>query len=119
MPVVTRNPLLIPAFAASFFLTGCNTSAPPPSAAPATPVSSAASVTAPSFRLPEGSGCGGDVSRFRAVMDNDLATGHVNKGVYDRVTADINQAAGACQAGQDGAARSMISATKRKFGYPG
>lgn len=103
---------------ATFTLAACNTTAPQVSA-PLAPVSSAASVTPQGFRLPAGSGCAADVARFRAVMDNDLATGHVAKSVYERVTAEIDQAATACQNGQDGPARAMIAATKTRFGYPG
>ncbi len=106
--------LAIPALAA------CNqsASAPPPAAMQAQP-QSASLVTPAGFRLPEGSGCSGDIARFRAVQDNDLQTGHVNRGVYDRIKAEIDQAAAACAAGNDAGARGMLAATKRRFGYPG
>lgn len=97
----------------------CNSTAPQPPATAAAPVSSAASITPSSFRLPEGAGCSGDVARFRAVIDNDLATGHTTKSVHEKMAAEVNQAAAACQTGQDGPARSMIAATKKRFGYPG
>lgn len=100
-------------------LAACNTTAPQPPAAPSAPVTSASSVTPSSFRLPEGTGCSGDVARFRAVIDNDLATGHTTKPVHEKMSAEVNQAASACQAGQDGPARSMIAATKKRYGYPG
>ena len=88
------------------------TAAPPP--APAAPVSA---VTPSSFALPAGSGCAGEVSRYRAVMDNDLATGHVAKAVHARITAEIDQAASACGAGRDAESVRMIAATKARFGY--
>lgn len=101
-------------------LAACNTTTPQPAVtAPSAPVSSAASTTPQGFKLPEGSGCYGEIARFRAVMDNDLATGHVAKSVHERVTGEINQAAAVCQAGQDGQARSMIAATKTRYGHPG
>ncbi len=87
------------------------TAAPPP--AP-TPVSA---MTPSSFALPAGSGCAGEVSRYRAVMDNDLATGHVAKAVHARITAEIDQAASACGAGRDAESVRMIAATKARFGY--
>jgi hypothetical protein len=74
-------------------------------------------ITPSSFRLPEGTGCTGDVARYRAVMDNDLATGHVYKGVYARVITEIDQADSACRAGRDAEASGMIHTTKIKFGY--
>ena len=39
-------------------------------------------VTPPSFQMPGGSGCAGEIARYRAVQDNDLAMGHVAKSVY-------------------------------------
>jgi hypothetical protein len=90
----------------------CTQTAAPP--APATPVSG---VTPSGFALPAGSGCAGEVSRYRAVMDNDLATGHVNKAVHGRVTAEIDQAAATCGAGRDAEAVRMIAATKSRYGY--
>jgi hypothetical protein len=96
------------------------TTGPAPLPAPAVisaPNQSASGVTSSSFRLPEGTGCTGDVARYRAVMDNDLATGHVYKGVHARVIAEIDQADAACRAGRDSEASRMIHTTKIKFGY--
>jgi hypothetical protein len=113
---MARSPLflvLLPLLVAA----GCNqTASPPPPAAPV--ASAAAGVTPSTFRLPEGSGCAGEVARYRAVMANDLETGHVTRSVHDRVVAEIDRAAGACSAGRDAEAVRMIHATKAKFGYP-
>ena len=103
------------ALAAAALLAGAactQTAAPPPA-----PAASASGVTPSSFALPAGSGCAGEVSRYRAVMDNDLATGHVAKAVHARITAEIDQAASACGAGRDAEAVRMIAATKARFGY--
>lgn len=89
------------ALAAAALLAGAactQTAAPPPAPAAS---ASASGVTPSSFALPAGSGCAGEVSRYRAVMDNDLATGHVAKAVHARITAEIDQAASACGAGRD------------------
>ena len=91
-------------------LAACNQTAPPPPAASAT-------VTPSGFRMPEGAGCQGEVARYKAVMDNDLAMGHVNQSVYGRVSRDIDQAAAACAAGRDAEAQRMIRATKSRYGY--
>ncbi|HEX8166442.1 MAG TPA: hypothetical protein VF601_11720 [Beijerinckiaceae bacterium] len=99
--------------AAAFLLAACTQTAGPPPA-PATPV---LGVTPSTFVLPSGSGCSGEVSRYRAVMDNDLATGHVGKSVYARVGAEIDAAAAACAAGRDAEAVRMIAATKARYGY--
>ena len=84
--------------------------APPPSLAPP-------GVTPSTFRMPEGAGCAGEVARYRAVMDNDLAAGHTTAAVHGRVVGEINTASSACAAGRDAEAVRMIAATKTKFGY--
>ena len=68
-------------------------------------------------RLPEGAGCSGEAARYRAVMDNDLATGHVSKGVYQQVTREIDQAGAACAAGREVEAVRMVQASKARHGY--
>jgi hypothetical protein len=91
-------------------LAACNqtTSAPAPAGT---------SVTSSSFRMPEGSGCRGEIDRYRAVMSNDLAMGHVNQSVYNRVDREIGQAEAACAGGRDAEAVRMINATKARHGY--
>ncbi len=101
----------------AILLAACNQSAPPPAAAVGQP-QSASLITPAGFRLPEGAGCAGDIARFRAVQDNDLQTGHVNKVVHGRIGAEIDQAAALCSAGNDGGARSALSGTKKRYGYP-
>lgn len=83
----------------------------------ATPQPSSSAVTPSGFRMPEGSGCQGEVARYRAVMSNDLAMGHVNQSVYARVEREVSQAEAACAAGRDAEAVRMINATKARHGY--
>jgi hypothetical protein len=98
-------------------LAACTQSATAPE--PPRERTSASFVTPQGFRLPEGVGCSGDIARFRAVQDNDLETGHVNKSVYDRIKVEVDQAAAQCAAGNDAGARAALAGTKRRFGYPG
>ena len=113
---MTSKPLAF-AFLAGLALAGCNTTRPELQPAPM-PQSQPNGVTPQSFKLPEGSGCSGDVSRYRAVMDNDLATGHVSKSVYDQIQGEISNAAAACSAGRDAEGRSLVRASKTRHGYP-
>ncbi|MGL4241253.1 MAG: hypothetical protein ACRCTI_09085 [Beijerinckiaceae bacterium] len=99
-------------------LAACNQSASAPPQPPQERTS-ASFVTPAGFRLPEGAGCSGEIARFRAVQDNDLQTGHVNQSVYNRIKAEVDQAAAACAAGNDAGSRGMLAGTKRRFGYPG
>lgn len=112
-----RMTFLLP-FAAALLLAGCNQSTQP-AAAPTTGTPAVSSnVTPSSFRMPDGAGCTGSVNRFRAIMNNDLETGHVGKAVYDQITKDIDAAAALCAAGNDAGARSAITASRKRHGYP-
>ncbi|WP_201830086.1 hypothetical protein [Microvirga zambiensis] len=91
-------------------LAACNQTASAP--APAT-----TSITPSGFRMPEGSGCKGEIDRYRAVMSNDLSMGHVNQSVYNRVDKELGQAEAACAAGRDAEAVRMVNATKARHGY--
>jgi hypothetical protein len=101
------------AAAAFSILAACTQTAAPPPA----PTTSVSGVTPSTFALPSGSGCAGEVARYRAVMDNDLATGHVGKSVHGKVSGEIEEAAAACAAGRDAEAVHMIAATKARYGY--
>jgi hypothetical protein len=109
----------LPSCALLLALAGCNQTAPPPQAAVATPAGYATERFTPEgFSLPNGGGCQGDVSRFRAVMSNDYQTGNVNLKVYKEISAEIDQADHVCASGNSAQASAMIHATKSKFGYP-
>jgi hypothetical protein len=98
-------------------LAACSqTATPPPADSPRT---SASLVTPAGFRLPEGTGCAGELARFRAVQANDLQTGHVNRTVHERIAGELSAAEAQCSAGNDGGARAALAATKRRYGYPG
>lgn len=75
--------------------------------------------TAGGYQTPAGSGCAGAVSRYQAVVDNDLRMGHVNKSVHAQIMGEIAEANGACSSGQDARATSLIRASKSRHGYPG
>ena len=92
------------------FLVACNT--------PATQAPNASSTSASNFRLPDAPGCQGDVARFQALIDNDLATGHTTQSVRDSVTADLSKAQAACNAGQGAQASAMVTSIRKKYGYP-
>jgi hypothetical protein len=93
-------------------LFGCNSARQQQAVAPQSAVHSVTS-------LPDGAGCSGAVARYRAIMDNDLAMGHVNQGVYTTIQNEIGEAAAACAAGQDARASSLVHASKARHGYPG
>jgi hypothetical protein len=106
------------AILAASLVAGCNAARTPQPVALAP--REAASRPAPSdFKLPEGAGCANAIARYRAIMDNDHATGHVNQGVYDQIQGEIAEAEQACSAGQDGRAQSLVHASKSRHGYPG
>ena len=71
-----------------------------------------------SFKLPDGSGCAGDLARWQAVQANDYAGGNVGLKVYNQIQNEIDRAAAVCAAGQDAAARKLVAASKARHGYP-
>jgi hypothetical protein len=95
-------------------LAACTSSGPPPAPSPQ---NAPTGVTPNTFVLPSGAGCAGEVSRFQAVMDNDLATGHTTQGVHTRVSAEIATARSTCAAGNEGGALAQLNGTKARFGY--
>ncbi|MBM3574123.1 MAG: hypothetical protein ACKOPH_11635 [Methylocystis sp.] len=96
---------------ASVLLAACN--ATPPAPVAPTLTSAAAS------NLPSGSSCAAAITKYRAVMENDLSMGHVNKTVYAQIMGEISQAETACGAGEDVRAVSLVRASKSRHGYPG
>lgn len=110
--MTTVRPTVTAAFAL-LALAGCNSAQPP-----ATAVASR-TVTPQNFTLPAGSGCAGAIARYRAVLDNDLAMGHVNQGVYSTIQAEVASADSACASGRDGEAQGLVRASKARHGYPG
>ena len=92
-------------------LAACNQAASPP------PAAGYASVTPSGFRMPEGAGCRGEIDRYRAVLGNDLASGNVNRSVYERADREASQAAAACAAGRDAEALRTVQASKARTGY--
>lgn len=109
---------LLPALAlvAAVALGGCTQTARTPAAPP--PGSAPPGVTPSTFHMPEGTGCAGEVARFKAVLDNDVAVGHLTRSVHGRASADADRAGAACSAGRDGEARSQLAATRARYGYP-
>jgi hypothetical protein len=99
-------------------LAACNTAPQATTPTPGAYASLPAGVSPPGFKLPEGAGCTGAIARWKAIQDNDLATGHVGKSVYDRIQKDIAQASAACESGRDAEAQAMVRASRARNGYP-
>ncbi len=106
-------------------LAACNTTDGPapvayqPAPQPAAAYSGTPQYVTPSgFQMPQGTGCHGEIARFRAVMDNDVQIGHVTQPVYQRVVSELGSAQNACSSGNEGAAMAQLRAVKSRHGYP-
>ena len=98
----------------ALLLAGCNTSS-----TAAGPSSFASSEFTPhGYALPHGKGCNVRVARYRAVIDNDVHIGQVNKQVSKTIYHEIDNAARVCASGNDAKAQAMIRASEVKYGYP-
>lgn len=109
-----KHTILASVLLATLALAACNSAGTPPAPSPQ---NAPTGVTPNTFVLPSGGGCSGEVSRFQAVMDNDLATGHTTQGVHARVSAEIATARATCAAGNEGGAIAQLNGTKSRFGY--
>ena len=97
-------------------LAACNSAGLAPDTA--APAAASIRVTPPGFQLPSGGGCAGEIARYRAIQDNDLAMGHVAQSVYDQIHGEIASAEKSCAAGRDGEARALVLASRQRHGYP-
>jgi hypothetical protein len=99
---------------AAVLLAGCNEMAAAPQAAAPEPNSTDATPQT----MPGGEGCAGDIARYRAVQDADVASGNLARSVYNQVKKEIAEADAECQAGHDAQARASIIASRKRHGYP-
>ena len=107
-----------PLLALTLVVAGCNANRAPPLVELAAPLTPAyVRVTPPESHLPQAGGCAGDIAQFRALQDNDLATGHVEKSVYDQIRTELAEADQACAQGDTLRAQGLLRAAKEKHGY--
>jgi hypothetical protein len=59
------------------------------------------------------------VARFRAIMKNDIETGHTTKSVFDQIETEMQRADQMCASGNAAGASAHVRATRVRFGYPG
>jgi hypothetical protein len=105
----------MPRFAAALVLVVFSA---PALAQQADPKPGSISVTPQGFQLPSGGSCSGEIARYRAIQQNDLAMGHVAQSVYNQIKNEIAGAERECSAGHDAQSRAMIVASKKRHGYP-
>jgi hypothetical protein len=106
-------------FAGLLLLPACQTASTPAPQVAAQQEQRGVTPTPYTFRLPEGTGCAADIARFRAIMRNDMETGHTTKSVFDQIEAEMQRADGMCSSGNSGGASAHVRATRVRFGYPG
>ncbi len=110
-----RRILVLGALAGSaLLLAGCNTTSPSTGA----PGFASLEFTPHGYSLPHGKGCNVRVARYRAVIDNDVHIGQVNKQVSKTIYREIDRAAAVCARGNDAKSQAMIRASEIKYGYP-
>ena len=71
------------------------------------------------FKMPDGEGCAGDVARWKAVQDNDYASGNIGLKNYHQIAGEIARADTVCRAGHDAEASRLVHDSRRRHGYPG
>jgi hypothetical protein len=63
------------------------------------------------------SDCAGAINQLRTVVDNDVATGNLNRSVYAQMQPGLAQAAGLCRAGHPSEALRALQNLKHRYGY--
>lgn len=66
---------------------------------------------------PAWAACGGAISEFEAIVTSDANTGNLNKGVYNRIVAELGPVKQQCGAGRDAEASRGLAAIKSRHGY--
>jgi hypothetical protein len=98
--------------AAALLLCGCNQTQPV-AAAPPSPAPAAARFA----YLPAGAACTAKIQRFQKVLAADVATGNVERKVYDQIEKELAQAAADCTDGLGGEALKLVHASEVRHGY--
>jgi hypothetical protein len=62
-------------------------------------------------------GCAGPISEYQDIIDRDAETGHLNPGVYNRVSTDLEPVKRACAEGREADARNQLASVKARYGY--
>ena len=62
-------------------------------------------------------GCAGPISEYQEIIDRDAETGHLNPGVYNRVSTDLEPVKRACAEGREADASSQLASVKARYGY--
>ena len=66
---------------------------------------------------PSGAPCSGEISRYDAVVKDDLSTGNVDRKVYDQIEGELARASAACSAGKGSEAHALVASSKARHGY--
>jgi hypothetical protein len=112
---------ILPTVAITLMLAACSSSERlgPRSSMPAGPsVISGSGSAGPSAPVVAGPpGCAGPIAEYIQIIDADAESGHLNPGVYNRVTTDLGPVKQTCAAGREAEARSQLATVKARYGY--
>lgn len=63
-------------------------------------------------------GCAGAIAEFEKVVTSDVQVGHLNRPVYERITADLTSPKASCATGKDAQALTQLATIRSRYGYP-
>jgi hypothetical protein len=69
------------------------------------------------YHVAAAASCGASIAAFEAIINSDVETGNLNKGVHRRIVADLGSVKASCAAGRDAEAGSALAAVKARHGY--
>ena len=66
---------------------------------------------------PASAACNDAIAEFEAIVTSDANTGNLNKGVYNRIVAELGPVKAQCGGGRDAEANRALAAIKSRHGY--
>lgn len=81
-------------------------------------IAAAAILALAAFTGAASAACKDDIAKFQKLIDGDLKTGFIAKGVHTKASGDLAGAGKLCKEGQEAAASAAVSASRARYGYP-
>lgn len=79
--------------------------------------SGSAAAATPRAAVSGPAGCAGPIAEYQEIIDRDVETGHLNPGVYNRVSTELEAVKRACAEGREADARNQLATVKARYGY--
>lgn len=80
-------------------------------------IATAAAIVGPAVPAAARPDCTRAIARFRAITNSDVATGNLNRSVYERIEAGLPQVILLCRHGDDRQSLAALTRLEHRYGY--